>query len=462
MDRVMRARQYRAERRSARNHRTNHTGSVRSQTSASHDTFHVEMPRYGSFNQTYPYPNHLQNRTHIVSRTIVNEDGYLQSSTSMIPPQMPNMNTVDSGGTHYAYQNNPFGILPYGNLYQSMMTMTSPVMHPITSLGYQNQLVVPNMHTYHPQSHLATSSSTPNRTDLDNQMNVADNDSSTASDTLSDTLMVDENDEDHYHIHHRKYIKSWEFGAPNCVCTKCGAIMWYEECNRKDRRPAIPNFSICCRDGQVQLPFLKEPPEFLKKLLDYNGDLLSKRFRENIRIFNSMFAFTSMGGCINNRINDGRGPYCFVLNGQNHHLIGSLLPDVDRSPNFMQLYVVDTENEVRNRIRALNKDDRKQNFDPNIIQGLQNMFDEHNPLTKVLRMARDRFRESDYVPVRLRFIGTRKKDGRQYNLPTTFEVAALIVGDGQQSRGTRDIVIEERGRGLQRITELHPRSTLGS
>ncbi|KAL0355673.1 UNVERIFIED_CONTAM: hypothetical protein Sradi_4014200 [Sesamum radiatum] len=31
-----------------------------------------------------------------------------------------------------------------------------------------------------------------------------------------------------------------------------------------------------------------------------------------------------------------------------------------------------------------------------------------------------------------------------------------IVGDGQQSRGTRDIVIEERGRGLQRITELHP------
>ncbi|KAL0453518.1 UNVERIFIED_CONTAM: hypothetical protein Slati_1329900 [Sesamum latifolium] len=73
-------------------------------------------------------------------------------------------------------------------------------------------------------------------------------------------------------------------------------------------------------------------------------------------------------------------------------------------------------------------------------------------------MARDRFRESDYVPVWLRFIGTRKKDERQYNLPTTSEVVALIVGDGQQSRGTRDIVIEERGRGLQRITELHPSS----
>ncbi|KAL0319836.1 UNVERIFIED_CONTAM: hypothetical protein Sradi_5245100 [Sesamum radiatum] len=169
-----------------------------------------------------------------------------------------------------------------------------------------------------------------------------------------------------------------------------------------------------------------------------------------------MFAFTSMGGCIDNRINVGHGPYCFVLNGQNHHLIRSLLPDVDRSPNFMQLYVIDAKNEVRNRIRALNKDDRNQNFDPNIIQGLHNMFDDHNPLTKVLRMARDRFRESDYMPVRLRFIRTRKKDGRQYNLPTTSEVVALIVGDGQQSRGTCDIVIKERGKGLQRITELHP------
>ncbi|KAL0444315.1 UNVERIFIED_CONTAM: hypothetical protein Slati_2154200 [Sesamum latifolium] len=73
------------------------------------------------------------------------------------------------------------------------------------------------------------------------------------------------------------------------------------------------------------------------------------------------------------------------------------------------------------------------------------MFDEHNSLTKVLRMARDRFRESDYVPGWLRFIVTRKKDGRKYNLLTTSEVVELIVGDGQQLSGTRDIVIKERG-----------------
>ncbi|KAG8371620.1 hypothetical protein BUALT_Bualt13G0107200 [Buddleja alternifolia] len=220
--------------------------------------------------------------------------------------------------------------------------------------------------------------------------------------------------------------------------------MWYEERNKKDRRPAVPNFSICCRDGQVQLPLLKKPPELLRRLLDYNGGPSARKFRENIRTLNSMFAFTSMGGSMDNRINDGRGPYCFLLNGQNHHLIGSLLPEADQSPNFMQLYVADTKNEVRNRMRALNKDAEKENLDPNIIQGLQDMFDEHNPLTKVLRMARDRFKESDYVPVQLRFISTRGKDGRQYNLPTTSEVAALIVGDGQQSRGTRDVIIEER------------------
>ncbi|KAK3034120.1 hypothetical protein RJ639_034472 [Escallonia herrerae] len=87
---------------------------------------------------------------------------------------------------------------------------------------------------------------------------------------------------------------------------------------------------------------------------------------------------------------------------------------------------------------------------------LLRMLDEHNPLARVFRMARDMFKDVDYVPVRIRLTGTRQRDGRQYNLPTASEVAALIVGDGRQSCRNRDLIAKERGVGLRRITELHP------
>jgi len=46
---------------------------------------------------------------------------------------------------------------------------------------------------------------------------------------------------------------------------------------------------------------------------------------------------------MDHRINDGRGPYIFKLNGQNHHRIGTLLPADGLSPNFAQLFFYDTE-----------------------------------------------------------------------------------------------------------------------
>jgi len=36
------------------------------------------------------------------------------------------------------------------------------------------------------------------------------------------------------------------------------------------------------------------------------------------------------------------------MNGQNYHQIGSFLPVSGNTPKFAQLYIYDTENEVRN------------------------------------------------------------------------------------------------------------------
>jgi hypothetical protein len=83
------------------------------------------------------------------------------------------------------------------------------------------------------------------------------------------------------------------------------------------------------------------------------------------------------------------------------------------------------------------------------------MLDEHNTHAKVFRMARSRLLEGNVGDVKLKLIAERKTDGRVYNKPTVSEVAALIVGD-IDSAEKRDIIIEARDGGLQRIDEFHP------
>ncbi|XP_057248262.1 uncharacterized protein LOC125493694 [Beta vulgaris subsp. vulgaris] len=108
-----------------------------------------------------------------------------------------------------------------------------------------------------------------------------------------------------------------------------------------------------------------------------------------------------MGGRIIGPTTKGRGPYNYKIGGQNHHLIGTLLPADGARPKFSELYIYDTEDEIKNRKTAA------------------------------------------------------RSDGRTYNLPTTSEVAALIVGD-IDSADKRDIIIETKGGKLQQISELHP------
>ena len=142
-----------------------------------------------------------------------------------------------------------------------------------------------------------------------------------------------------------------DFGQPDCICKDCGSHMWYGERTHKDYKPTVPGFSMCCREGRIKIanPPLPEPLADLY----YSDDRRSKYFLENIRSFNSMFSFTSMGGRIDTSMNDGNGPPTFVLNGENYHQIGSLLPMEEKDPKFAQLYVYDTDNEIKNRMAAV-------------------------------------------------------------------------------------------------------------
>jgi len=90
-----------------------------------------------------------------------------------------------------------------------------------------------------------------------------------------------------------------------------------------------------------------------------------------------------------------------------------------------------------------------------LIQQLLAVMDEHNKLVKIFRMVRDFRALNENVPVRLRLFRNRNFDSRTYNVPDVDEVAALIVGDFEDSEDGRDIVVREKDGMLQRIHETH-------
>ncbi|GKD98001.1 DNA helicase PIF1, ATP-dependent, partial [Tanacetum coccineum] len=204
-------------------------------------------------------------------------------------------------------------------------------------------------------------------------------------------------------------------GPPTYQCSNCRAYMWYE----------------------VQLLKFHGAPPPLNNLLDYT-DPMTSRFRDKIRVHNSMFCFTSFGACIDHSINTGRGLYTFRINGRNYHRIGSLLPK-GVQPRYAQLYFFNTENEVRNQMSAFIFKDTTEGVEPSIVQRLIEMLNQSSSIAKAFRMARDWCRAHSPSHVEVKLFGDRTK-ARQYNKPTVSEVAALITNDFGDYIPTRDII----------------------
>ncbi|XP_019167582.1 PREDICTED: uncharacterized protein LOC109163289 [Ipomoea nil] len=163
-----------------------------------------------------------------------------------------------------------------------------------------------------------------------------------------------------------------------------------------------------------------------------------------------------MGGKVDKSINCGNAQPIFRINGQNFHLIGSLLPTDGSQPKFAQIYIHDTQQEVNNRINTFRNADGKSNIRVDVVADIKEVLDEHNVLVKSFRMAKGEIESNPRVEVKTRLIGKRSSDARTYNLPNVSEVAALIVGDFDPTLGERDILVESKCGDLKRINELNP------
>ncbi|KAL6626309.1 hypothetical protein ACP70R_030035 [Stipagrostis hirtigluma subsp. patula] len=249
------------------------------------------------------------------------------------------------------------------------------------------------------------------------------------------------------------------YGGPDYVCPHCKAIFWYRErvvsASSPTQRRIV--YNLCCRGGRVVLPASRPFPSPLRELVRFNGGPRCNTFMRLIRQYNSLFAFTSLGVDVDKSINTGRGPYVFRINGVVHHRIGSLIPQDGRRPEYAQLYIYDTENELTNRMNIFSADSTGSDRpDPDIVTALIRMLNECNPLVKKFRMARDRLFSPTAPEIRIKLIGGPNAGRDPYSLPATSELAALLVGEQSGDISRFDIVVESRDSGFKQVSPIHP------
>ena len=243
------------------------------------------------------------------------------------------------------------------------------------------------------------------------------------------------------------------------MCDHCSAVFWYQE-----RVVSLSSYiqmrivyHSCCHGGTISLPKHRPFPPPLCDLIKFNGGLESKNFMKLIRQYNSMFAFTSLGVDIDRSINTGRGPYIFRINGVVHHRIGSLIPEEGSKPQYAQLYIYDTANELQNRLRIHSSEHGGDStLNARIVESLISMFDQCNPLVKQFRMARDRLLSPTTPDVRIKLFGSSDTSADRYCLPAANELAALLVGDMSSSTQPFDIILELQQGGFKRVPPVHP------
>ncbi|ONK71260.1 uncharacterized protein A4U43_C04F6610 [Asparagus officinalis] len=208
---------------------------------------------------------------------------------------------------------------------------------------------------------------------------------------------------------------------PSKVCSKCNAIIWKEE-KVKGQKKLESYYTTCCKNGKIILHHFRRAPKRLRRILNpSNLDAHSRRFREQIRSFNSMFCMTSHGAKIDYNVMRGKGPYTFRMHGQNYHAIGSLVPEPPNKPRYAQLYIYDIANEIENRYRSLNRtslpSEAMEIMDKEIIVNVKLELDSVNGYVQEFRKARDFHEMNQTAEFALRLIENQNRGLSNYNRP---------------------------------------------
>ncbi|XP_074299985.1 uncharacterized protein LOC141631181 [Silene latifolia] len=182
-------------------------------------------------------------------------------------------------------------------------------------------------------------------------------------------------------------------------CAHCGA-----------KKFEFESAGLCCCNGEIQLVVNEYPEELLR--LYTARDEQSKHFQIYSRLYNNLFAFSSLGGTFG--AETYKGIYVFKAQGQVYHNLPDLIP-MDNIPRYLQLYFYDGQYEKENRLRLFS------NLNEQMITLLMGIMDD-NPYGKFFRSLQEIEVTEN---TRIVLSTDPANDQHIYNAPTSDEVAAV-------------------------------------
>ncbi|XP_012837761.1 PREDICTED: uncharacterized protein LOC105958298 [Erythranthe guttata] len=218
-------------------------------------------------------------------------------------------------------------------------------------------------------------------------------------------------------------------------CIHCGAVRFEYE---------PPTF--CCGNGKIKLAPIEVPDDLYELFTSQIEDAVE--FRNNIRVFNCIFSFTSFGVKLDKELASARrGVYTFRAQGMVYHDLPGLYPTEEGPSNF-QLYFVDTDNEVDNRLKVLQNPSLSGDTVERLIQIL-----EVNPYAKIFRRLKDYPAMDD---VQLHISKDVRLDQRVYNAPGADQVAAIWVeGNNENIPFEHNIIVHAHSGHKHRIRHYY-------
>ncbi|KAL0311599.1 UNVERIFIED_CONTAM: hypothetical protein Sangu_2454600 [Sesamum angustifolium] len=216
------------------------------------------------------------------------------------------------------------------------------------------------------------------------------------------------------------------------ICSHCRAKLFLREAQ-----------SFCCRGGKVMLPKIPVLVDLIRLFTDQSAE--GRIFRQNIRAYNHVFSFTSLGVALDQSLAPfDQGIYTFRAHGSIYHRIGSLLPLPGTRPRYIQMFIYDTEHEIENSLQESN------GLDGELVDKVKHILDAHNPFVKTLRQLAQR---PDINNCKL-VIKEKPAPNMQYTLPTASQVAAILVGGEEiMDANARDIIVQSNTGRLFNIKE---------
>lgn len=163
------------------------------------------------------------------------------------------------------------------------------------------------------------------------------------------------------------------------------ALHWIDE---RQESSSLRNLCCvpCCKRESVQLQFLPNSSEYLKGLLT-RTDAQGRYFKDNLRQYNTTFAFTSLGCDIVSHEkrainpNNRGGLDAFQVHGALCHCQGPLIPVEDNAPSYVQLHIYNLSYAPQRR------SERNENLVHESIGNLSGMLAQCSPFANICHRA---------------------------------------------------------------------------